>query len=98
MANSVYGPVRVASLRMAHDGSVYVELDPAPAACMGGADYRMHAKVDATAANHDELMATLLSAYTSDASFRFVWLSNDTGEPCSTTHVLDLYMVEMAPK
>ncbi len=90
------GPFKVSSLRFFSTG-VDIRFDPEPASCLGGAHYRMHARLSASSENYSALVSTLIAAYTADQSFTFLWFSNE-GEKCSKTHILNLDIVEYSHK
>ena len=90
------GPLKVQSLRFA-DKNFLVRFNPALSACGGGDFYRMHAMVPHEQENSKELMAALLTAYSSGLSLQWVWFSNE-GEPCSQSHVLNLDAIEFSYK
>ncbi|WP_316674838.1 hypothetical protein [uncultured Tolumonas sp.] len=89
------GSWSVSSLRFAPEG-LYVQFNPAPASCGGGNQYRMHARVPNTATNYKELISALLTAYTTGQSLNFIFVKNEG--VCSSTSILELYMVEFTPK
>ena len=96
------GDFKVSSLRVGDDG-VYIEFSPAPAACNGGNQYRMHARVRNTISkNYDAIVSSLLTAYTSNQTFKYIWFNDlPSGvEACSNTggEILELTMVEFSSK
>lgn len=90
------GSFKVKSMRMGGD-ALYVQFEPAPNYCQGGSQYRMHAKVNKSQANFNELMSLAIVSYTTGASFNYLFLSNE-GQPCSNSHILDIDMLELKPK
>ena len=96
MAGTVeLGPWLVSSLRFGTDG-LYVRFNPAPASCGGGDQYEMHAKVSSTANNYKEITSALLTAYTVNQPFKYIWVSNEG--TCSGAHILELNMVQFEQK
>jgi hypothetical protein len=96
------GAFKVSSLRVGSDG-VYVKFSPAPAACNGGNQHRMHARVRHTdSKNYDSLLSTLLAAHTSGATLYYIWFNDlPSGvSACSNTanEILELTMVELSHK
>ncbi|MBB3059895.1 hypothetical protein FHS09_000703 [Microbulbifer rhizosphaerae] len=85
------GPFTISSMRVGAQG-VYVALSPAPAACGGGSQYRMHAVVSPSNAAYKELTSSLLSAYIAGKKIRTIWV---TGNQCSNASILTLDMIEL---
>lgn len=90
------GTFKVASLRVAPEG-IYVRFSPAPTACEGGDYYRMHALVPNSQSNFTSMTSTLLAAYTAENTLTYLWFSGE-GTPCSSSHFLNLNMVELTDK
>ena len=66
------GDKKVSSIRF-NEGYLKIKFNPAPAACQGGDDYRMHAYIDQAAENKKEMVSALLSAYVADLTISFIW-------------------------
>jgi len=96
------GSFKVSSLRVSNDG-VYIKFSPAPTACNGGSQYGMHARVRHTVSqNYDSLMSTLLSAYSAEHTFDYLWYNElPTGaSACSNLsgEILELTMIKLENK
>ena len=94
------GQFKVTSLRMAGDG-VYIQFSPAPSACNGGDQYRMHARVQhSVSGNYNTMVSTLLTAYTTGQTFKFIWYSALPAgfTSCGNNEILELIMVEFSNK
>ena len=90
------GNFKVQTMRF-EKSQLKVRFSPAPIACEGGENYRMHARVDYSSNGAKELSSILMAAYMSGASFKFLWFSNE-GKVCSDTHILHLEMVELSER
>lgn len=97
---AIGGTIEVESLFFDSDGGIFAAYSPAPALCLGGSRFRMHAKVLPSQVNHKELTSALLTAYTSGTTLRYIWVSHYGGseEACSNTHYLQLHMIEYSGK
>lgn len=96
------GPFLIASLRFGDDG-IYIQFSPAPAACNGGDQYRMHARVRHTVSNnYQALVSVLLTAYTAKQNLRYIWYTDLPGsaDACGASgpNILELTMLELAKK
>lgn len=102
IAGGQNGPLKVSSLRVGDDG-VYIQFNPAPSACNGGNQYRMHARVrHSISKNYDALVSSLLTAYTTGQSLNYIWFNDlPSGvEACSNNggELLELTMIEFSAK
>jgi len=96
------GPFKVTSLRMADNG-VYIQFSPAPSACNGGTQYRMHARVrHSVSENYNAIVSTLLTAFTTDQTFKYIWYSDLPAGVASCSNngneILELTIVEFTNK
>ena len=89
------GTKSVISLRFEPDG-LSVALLPAPTNCGGGDQYGMHAKVALTHANYNAITSALLTAYTANKTFDYIWVNNEG--TCSPTHILSLELIQFSPQ
>jgi hypothetical protein len=92
------GKFKVSSIRTADDG-LYIRFSPAPQACNGGTQYRMHARVrHSVSHNYNALVSTLLAAYSAGHTFQYIWFNDlPSGvSSCSNTagEILELTMAE----
>lgn len=94
-ATAESGSRSISSLRFSDDG-LYVKFNPAPASCGGGNQYRMHARVPSDAKNYKELTAALIAAYSGGIALDWIWVKNEG--VCSSTQILELYMIEYQAK
>lgn len=90
------GKFKVETMRF-ENTQLKVRFSPPPAACEGGDNYRMHARIDYSAAGAKEMTSILMAAYMSGATFKFIWFDNE-GSVCSETHLLNLLMVELTDR
>lgn len=90
-----FGPFSVSNLRIGPEG-VAVRFSPAPKACGGGSQYRMHAVLSKDEVNYQALTSALLTAYTTGQKINYIFIRN--AGTCSNTHALGLYMVEFRNK
>jgi len=102
LAGRESGPFKVTSLRMADNG-VYIQFSPAPSACNGGDQYRMHARVQhSVSKNYNGMVSTLLTAFTTGQTFKYIWYSDlPTGVvSCGNigNEILELILVEFTNK
>ena len=99
LAGQEGGNFKVSSLRL-WNGHVFVRFDPAPAACNGGSNWRMHAMVNANAENLNELLSTLLVSYTAGHTLSWIWFEDlpQGVTACDANNMLNIYAVEMAIK
>lgn len=96
------GPFSITSLRFGDDG-IYMQFSPAPTACNGGSQYRMHARVRHSVSNNYQVLAgVLLTAYTAKQNLRYIWYTDlpSNAEACSSSgpNILELTMLELAEK
>lgn len=84
------GPFKIKSIRVA-ETKVYVQFEPALQACEGGTHYRMHT---VTSSENTALVSTILATYLSQKTIKYVFARGE-GSPCSSAHVLTLYMLEV---
>ena len=92
------GPFKVKSLRPAMNGTVYVQFDPAPANCLGGNSYRMHAGLANTHLNFKPLYSMLLTSYLTGKRFAFIWVEGTfVCSDAGGTIALQLLEFEEAP-
>lgn len=96
------GPFSIASLRFGDDG-VYIQFSPAPLACNGGSQYRMHARVrHSVSKNYQALASVLLTAYTTKQTLRYIWYTDlpSNVDSCGalSSNILELTMLELTGK
>ena len=89
------GDRTVSSIRFA-EGYLKIRFSPAPAACLGGDDYRMHAYIDQTSENKEEMISALLAAYAADMIISVIWF--DDGVTCAADSSLKLKAFEFKNK
>lgn len=102
LAGGESGPFKVISLRTGNDG-VYIQFNPAPSACNGGSQYRMHARVrHSVSENYNGMVSTLLTAFTTDQTLKYIWYSDLPAGVVSCSNngneILELKMVEFTNK
>ena len=86
------GGKTVTALRFGSNG-VSVQFNPAPAACNGGNNYRMHAHLYKDHPNYNSLLSALITLKTTKTPLQHLWLS-DEDVACSATHILKLESFE----
>lgn len=89
------GAWRVTGYRVGSDGSRFT-FSPPPQACGGGSNYGEHIVIPADAANRQEIIASLMSAYFSGEKVSGIWFGN-TG-PCNEQTAISVTMVRMGGK
>lgn len=78
-------------------GGLRVRFDPAPAACNGGDQYRMHAHLTPTDPNYKELVSALLAAYTAGLEVSDIWFDFSSSS-CNGSNSLNLKSFEFVQK
>jgi hypothetical protein len=99
------GTFTVSSLRVASDGT-YVTFNPAPPKCKekilneDKTYYRSHARILNTSAGYDSMYSSLLAAYSSGATFKYIFFAGtESADGCNSPgNLFQLTALEFSAK
>lgn len=92
-AQVVEGGTKTITAMRVDGGGVSIRLSPAPTNCNGGAQYRMHARVNATHPDYQAMVSSLLALKTSNKPIKYLWFNN-SNITCDPTNILIINIIE----